>query len=214
MIVAEHKAGGLRESKCKLGRSFAVPEAWEFPEYIDGRPYLLPADDQGRTSECAAYSTAGIEESLNWFKTGKRVSIDPHPLYLRAKELDGEPGEDTGTTLDSILKAARLMGYFERVNAYDINNDVDLRYALHKFPMALVGLKIHDGWNKTPSDGRVPNGTRFLGGHALIACYYDRDGVEGVNSWGIRWGRNGFWRLTWKQYAEQFMDAKGFAFIQ
>lgn len=206
----DHKAGGLRESPIRLGKSFSIPSAWECPEYIDGRPYLLPADDQGQSSKCVAYAASGIEESLEWFKTGRKITVDPDPLYARAKEIDGEPGEDNGTTFESIIRAARLMQYLEQVDAYDIHNALDLRYALHRFPLVLMGLRITDGWNHTGSDGKVPDSNKFIGGHGLVACYYDSYGPGGVNSWNTCWGENGRWYISWAQFEQQFMDAKGF----
>jgi hypothetical protein len=210
----DHIAGGLRKSPVRLGNTFDIPPAWEYPAYIDGRPYLLPADDQGKSSKCAAYAVAGIEEALEWFKTGKKKTVDPDPIYARAKELDDEAGEDNGTTLESIIKAARSLHYFEDVEVFDVHNDLDLRYALHRFPLVLVGLEITDGWNKVGDDGHVPDGSRKLGGHAMVDSFYNSYGPGGINSWGTSWGDSGRWYISWKQFREQFMCAKGFSIIR
>ena len=83
----------------------------------------------------------------------------------------------------------------------------DIQWALHRYRVALIGFDIDDNWNDAGRNGwigRRPDAEN-LGGHAVLACYYDAEGIGWQNSWGSRWGWEGFGRMTWQQFGEQFM---------
>lgn len=167
--------------------------------------------DYSVVHNCAAYATSGIQEAMNWWKTGKRASVDPQPLYDEAKRLDGEPGKDNGTTLEQIIKAALNLDLLVDTEIFDIKNGLEFRYAMHKLPLVLLGLNITEGWNNAGKDGIIPTGGNTLGGHAVVGCYYDQDGIWITNSWGPTWGKDGRGFITWRQFNDQFMGAKGFS---
>ena len=60
-----------------------------------------------------------------------------------------------------------------------------------------------------------PAGSSLLGGHAVLAVGYDPQGILIVNSWGTRWGEQGFARLTydfvrryaWEAWVMEDLDA-------
>jgi hypothetical protein len=205
------KAGGLVHAPAKHPFRFAVPLGWEYPAYIDGRPYLLPSDDQGRTNQCTAYALRGIQEAISWWMTGHKENLDPTPLYLEAKRLDGEPNKDNGTTLDRIIEAAENLDLLQGVTVYDVCSPIELRYALHKFPLVLIGLQITDKWNDVGGDGVIAAGGNAIGGHAIVADYVDDRGFGITNSWGMEWGKRGKAFVKWELWNQQFMSAKGFS---
>lgn len=206
----QHKAGGLKYHIPQSRSYCGAPIGWEYPAYIDGRPYQLPSDDQGRTSQCAAFAMAGIIESVNWWQTGKRVTVDPVPIYAEAKRIDGEPGQDNGTTLDSIVTAAQNLSLLNIRRVFDIENGYELRYALHKFPLVLGGFRITKGWNDVDGKGVIRPSNERIGGHAVDINYYDQLGVGILNSWGTDWARNGMAFLRWDDFSQQFFAGKGF----
>jgi hypothetical protein len=206
----KYRAGGLLPSLPRLSHNLAVPPAWEYPEYIDGRPYLMAADDQGKSSACSGFGMTGILEAIAWWRTGKKVMIDASNFYAEEKKRDQDPQE--GATLETAIRTARELGYLEGVEVYDVESELDFRYAMHKFPMVLLGLNITDGWTHVDRKGMIGEGTKKLGGHCIIGDYYDDAKIDVTNSWGRSWGLNGKAYLTWAQFRKQLMSAKGFAF--
>jgi hypothetical protein len=79
--------------------------------------------------------------------------------------------------------------------------------------VVIIGFEIDEGWNACSSvTGYIGHGGATLGGHAVLGCYYDGDGFGFENSWAKTWGRNGFGRMTWKQFDEQFLYALAVSF--
>jgi hypothetical protein len=77
----------------------------------------------------------------------------------------------------------------------------ELKQALAAGKIVVAGVYVTDSfmrWGGTGSIG-VPEGAIY-GGHAVVFCGYDdsRQAIRGVNSWGKKWGDNGFF---WLDYA-------------
>jgi hypothetical protein len=207
------KAGGLLVDKpdLLLATTGADTSNLQAPLYVDNRGLLLPADNQGDKPWCAAYTMATVIEIAKWKKTRERVTIDPAPIYVKAKLHDGN--NDPGTYLDSVFVAARKLGLIpESASMRALRTRNDVKFAIREFEVCLLGLMITDGWNDVNlRTGYIGNGKQKLGGHAIAGCWYNdtpgaRDNGIGIgNSWGLSWGVNGFGRLTWEQFDEQFM---------
>lgn len=207
-----YKAGGLLVAKPDLTLATSVStEGMQAPVYIDNRSLLLTADDQGQTSQCAAYSMATVIEVAKWKQGRMRKTIDPGPIYAEAKRIDGDDNE--GTYLDSVFKASKnlgLIGPGSTMRALKTRNDV--KFAIREHEVCLLGFMISDGWNEVNRrTGYIGLGRDKLGGHAVAGCWYNdiagaRDiGIGWGNSWSPSWGVNGFGRMTWAQFEEQFM---------
>ena len=207
------EAGGLLLDKEDLKFSVAAPVSSneQPPTYVDNRSFLLAADDQGTTSQCAAYSMASVIEVALWKKTREHRTIDPVPIYDEAKRIDGN--SEPGTYLDSVVHAAKTLGLISidaRARALRTRNDV--KFALREFEVCLLGMKITQGWNNVDArTGFIGPDPQSLGGHAVTACWYDDSpgssapGIGIENSWGLSWGVRGFGRMTWEQFDKQFL---------
>ncbi len=208
---------GLRLEKPTTLRLMARPKKWTPPEYVDGRPLLLPADDQGQTSACTGFGMAGVCEALRWWATGERKSFDGLALYDWEKKLDNDNQE--GSTLETAIKAAHDLGWLTftnpegktvTVDVYDITNPVELQYALHRCPVVLGGFRITQAWSKPSKDGSLANSRTFIGGHCVDIDAFDPFGIDICNSWGLAYGVKGHIRLSWAQVKQQLFSAKGF----
>jgi hypothetical protein len=207
-----YKAGGLLFDKPDLTLAAPVdPYAGEPPLYLDHRSILLPPDDQGQDPYCAAYTMASVIEVALWKKTRLRKTIDPVPIYIEAKRIDGNT--DPGTYLDSVFKAAvnlKLIAPTAAMRALRTRKDV--MFAIREHEVCLLGFNITEGWNKGDKrTGFIGAGDQKLGGHAVTGCWYNGisgshdTGVGWGNSWSQSWGIGGFGRMSWEQFDRQFM---------
>lgn len=202
----DFKAGGLVLGDSVL-RASLVSKSFVSPAYIDSRPYCIESSNQGDSSACAGFTMAGLKEIRNWQDTGVPVQFDGHACYAKAKSIDGRP-QSPGTTLDHALAAAAKLGWFaDSASIIGVSGERELRFALHRHGACAVGLRITEEWNSVnKTTGYIADDpeARVMGGHAVLACYYDKDGVGVQNSWGD-WGCAGFGRLTWAQFRRQFV---------
>lgn len=181
------------------------------PPHIDLRFEMLPASDQGNTSQCAAYSMAGWIEHYRWKRHGICEQIDPEPIYARAKKIDGD--NQAGTSLYSVLQAAQDLGHLSAIaqeSIREVTSADEAREALHRHGVLLAGFHITEGWSKAGKDGWIEQGGAALGGHAVVLVGYslveEPNYFSLQNSWGdLRHGWRGFCRLHAGQFEQEFM---------
>lgn len=199
-------AGGLMPAKRMMSAQNTVYKSPRFiaPRKIDNRDLCIVTSDQGQTSMCAAYSTAGQIEVKNWKSLHYPEQIDPIPIYAEAKRLDGDSSD--GTSLDNAAQAVINLKIYNG-DAKFINKDLDtIRYAVHTNDIVVGGFLITDEWNLV-KDGIITksSGAAVLGGHAVLIVGYDEKGLYIQNSWGPNWGSWGFALIPWELVSAQFM---------
>ena len=201
-------AGGLlptRLVRC-AGNTLKTSSKFVAPKKLDFRDMCLEPNDQGSTPHCAGYATAGYIEVQKWRINHYPEQIDGDAIYETAKKLDNNT--EDGTTLESAANAAISMGLISGTPKL-INAGVnDIKFAIHSYLACIAGFNITNEWNYVDKNGSIRdlgNRAQFLGGHAVLICGYDSDGVYIQNSWGSSWGLYGFIHLSWKQYNHQFM---------
>lgn len=197
-----------KADRLKFGARIECP-----PELLlDG--YCTAVEDQGSKPYCAAYSASNFAESVLWRKKGYPVAIDPDPLYLHAKTIDGDPTGD-GTYLECTLEALLAKGYFDkglcRVKTFGgsrfFSGDglASVKNAIHRYGCCIAGFQITGEWFD-PKGGVIRGNVKSPeGGHAVTLVGYDRDGVLILNSWGESYAHKGFVYITNKAFNEQFM---------
>ena len=182
------------------------------PKRIDLRDYCTQTEDQLNRPWCAAFAAAGFAENVLWRKNDHFDQIDPAWIYRYAKMNDGDPNGD-GTTLTAALDALTdgNSPLFDRRKCQVRvlrSNGLALRYAIHKYGCCLGGFNITREWYSIGKDSPyiVGNGSQAgIGGHAVLICGYDREGVWLQNSWGWRWGEYGFARISWPCWSSQWI---------
>jgi len=123
------------------------------------------------------------------------------PKLKRGVNTQTEPGENwVGDAFRTPL------GAYYRVDHHRI---ADMQAALNETGVVYVTAQIHEGWNSPQQDGRILNhrGENILGGHAFLLVGYDKEGFWIQNSWGRKWGRNGFAHLAYRDWLENGFDA-------
>jgi hypothetical protein len=150
---------------------------------------LLIQLDQGQTGHCVGFGSAGwgnsapIEDSYQ--------NADGHKIYYLAKVIDGEPGQENGSSVHSGVKALKQMG---RVASYYFGTTVDTlkQWVLEQNPVICGTDWFNDMFNPDADGVVVPTGG-VAGGHCYLMLGYDTstDLFEFDNSWGPTWGKKG-----------------------
>lgn len=185
------------------------------PLKIDNRQLCSPTDNQGDSPHCAGYSAAQIAEAIYWKRTGKLVNMDAHQIYAKAKELDGHI-EQNGTGVTQALIAALLLSAFRNKEAVQVNeiygNGMDdtivkVKNVIHKYDFILGGFRITDDWYNCVNGKYIINNSanRFIGGHGVVICGYDSQGLFIQNHWSKDWGAKGFAKIPWNVFKEEFL---------
>lgn len=184
------------------------------PLKCDNRQQCAPTDDQGNTSQCAAYSICNWAEALLWKRTGKIANLNAEQVYAGAKQIDGMKNED-GTMLEYAIQSALKLGGFQNTSKMKIQflyNDKTtrtiemLKFLIHKYDFVHAGFNIYEGWFKCDSNNyKVKHSGACAGGHAVLICGYDTEGVYIQNSWGKEWGACGFAVVPWDVFINDFM---------
>jgi hypothetical protein len=165
-----------------------------------------------------------------------RASVSERMMYEMARRYDDTPGEEySGSTLrgamkgwhkhgvctrtrwpyvpgknDNVLsteraKEARLrpLGAYYRVNHQDL---VAMHSAITEVGILYAGARVHEGWRHVKADGLIPKNDSLIGGHAFAIVAYDSSGFWIQNSWGPKWGRAGFCKISYDDWLENGLD--------
>lgn len=113
-----------------------------------------------------------------------------------------------GITLDDTRARdarRRPLGAYFRVNHRDL---VAMHCALAEVGVLYASAVVHEGWDAVGADGSIPltPGFRDLGLHAFAIVAFDERGFWIQNSWGRRWGADGFARLAYDDWLARGQD--------
>jgi hypothetical protein len=158
--------------------------------------YLDMISDQGNTPHCVGFG---------WLNYGNCEPIDDnwlndrgHELYYKAKEFDGEPGAENGSSTLSGVKAFKAFGFLEG-DQYAFATDIeDIKvWVLDQSPV-VVGTNWYDSMFYPDSRGVVTVDGNIAGGHEYLIIGYDRetDMFLCANSWGQSFGINGSFSIS------------------
>lgn len=157
--------------------------AWELPIQLD----------QGETGHCVGFGWAGWVDATP--VPGTYQNADAHALYYECKIIDGEPGQETGSTVRSGALALRNRG---RLAAFAFARSLA---EIDEWVNAQGSVVVGTAWTEdmfTPDgDGYVKPTGRVQGGHCYLML--DRLDAEDAylfqNSWGEGWGQSGRFKI-------------------
>jgi hypothetical protein len=211
-----------------------VPTLVEVPTSIPLDDYLrveVPVLDQGREGACTGFALATVVHYL--LRTRKVVpdtgDVSPKMLYDLARRYDEWPGEEYegssargamkawqrhGVCADSLWPnspdcwgdaATRPLGAYSRVNHRDL---VAMHSAIAEARVLYATGIVHEGWNHVGTNGNIPftGDEAVLGGHAFAIVGYDADGFWIQNSWGTKWGNQGFGHVSYDDWLQHGTD--------
>lgn len=170
-----------------------IPEQYQIP-------YILPINNQGNYPRCVGESARVIKVEKER-REQNDVDFDPQWIYNECKKIDGIPNTQ-GTYFRSAFKVLKNKGALAmgdpnydkyRIGAYTkVNIDFeDIKRAIYEHGVVLAGFKMsNDGW--TTANTRKPFNGEIVFGHAVPLVGYTKDKIIFQNSWGDKWGDNGY----------------------
>lgn len=195
------KAWAKEVTKLLVGREPIVPQPE--PIVVANKRWSTKSQlDQGTTPHCTGFAWAHWSNALPTENTMSEQQA--HSIYYRAKEIDGEPRAENGSTIHSSVKAMKDLG---RVDAYAWTTDLEeiKQWVLTKGPM-VVGTYWYAGMFDPNGTGYVHPTGSIEGGHAYQIVGYSRglDVFTFQNSWGKSWGDNGFFYMHANEWFSVF----------
>ena len=107
----------------------------------------------------------------------------------------GKPGGlNDARTADALR---RPLGAYLRVNHKDL---VAMHSALAEVGILFATAGVHAGWERVGAGGDIPYTDESTGAHAFAIVAYDAQGFWIQNSWGPRWGQDGFARISYDDW--------------
>lgn len=199
----------------KFGRIVSPPDPrdfnlkWFIPKKLEPAPtsrkWDFPATslDQGETPHCIGFGIADFGINLPTFT--QYTNEDGHEFYYKCKVVDGDPGNENGSTLRSAAKVLQEIGAINNY-AFAQNLSSIKWWLLNRGP--LIAGTIWTEYMMEPNEDLVlDTGGYILGGHAYILNEWTEDGLIGIqNSWGKEWGDNGKAYIRADDFAELFVN--------
>ncbi|WCL54735.1 C1 family peptidase [Gimibacter soli] len=98
----------------------------------------------------------------------------------------------------------RPLGAYFRVNHQDL---VAMHCAITEAGILYASAAVHQGWQRVGKDGVIAYpGGNMIGGHAFAIVAYDEEGLWIQNSWGTKWGKKGFARISYEDWLANGSD--------
>jgi hypothetical protein len=164
-----------------------------------------------------------------------RTRVSPRMLYEMARRYDEWPGETySGSSARGAMKGwhkhgvraekvwpyspneagqltddrasdalRRPLGAYFRVNHRDL---VAMHSAISEVGILYATGMVHDGWMAVPRTGLIEPMASPLGGHAFAIVGYDERGFWIQNSWGKKWGHDGFGLVSYDDWMKNGTD--------
>jgi C1A family cysteine protease len=206
------------------------------PKKLDYRNDLQPIRNQGQQGTCYAQATACMKEWQEKKDSGFDEYFSPQFFYdNRPNNYDDNINNDDGMYGRDVMKLIKNIGIcrentypygniqhkddiselaYEEAKEYiiksyaRINTMFDLKKSLLKNGPCLIAFPVYN----YSSEFWVKNG-ESKGGHAVIVVGYDKDGFIIRNSWGGKWGNDGYstynyndWGCHWEIWTTIDLD--------
>lgn len=163
--------------------------------------------DQGNTPHCVGFAHAGngIAEPIEDDWTDSMGDT----LYYRAKDYDGESGQENGSSTLSGIKAFMDFASVPGGYAWAATLDDIVTWVLIKAPV-VTGTDWHNNMFYPDADGLVHIGGGVAGGHEWMITGVDTVARQFhcVNSWGTGFGVGGKFKIGFDDYQVLF-DSQG-----
>ena len=138
------------------------------------------------------------------------VCTDEKWPYLDKSGENAFVGPSPGWETDAMR---RRLGVYYRIDRRSV---VDIQAAICEVGAVYVSANVHKGWNVTGDDVtghdslpaiKSPEMLENLGGHAFVLVGYSPKGFVIQNSWGAKWGSQGFAVLPYDEWVRHGLDA-------
>lgn len=198
----------LNEDVCLSSlKNFKINDSKDYiyPNIIDYRDFCLPTNNQRDTPHCVGYTVGGYLE-INYWKTfhiPRQFKADE--IYKAGRQY--KPDTISGTRIEYCLLQLKSDNVFKGTIYSYIPKSVDqVKYAVHQYGPLMCGLIITDEWYDLDKEFKIKEKKKYkiLGGHCVLCCGYNKNGVFIQNSWGYqKWGNYGFALVPWEMWMKQ-----------
>jgi len=147
--------------------------------------------DQADTNHCVGAAWCGWGICLP--TASEYTNEDLHRVYYECKVIDGDPGEENGTTLRTGAKAMRARG---RISRYYFAGSVrEAADFVCTYGSIILGIDWYEGFNDADANGVIHVAGEIVGGHCILWTGVVVMNGEAYavlrNSWGTDWGLGG-----------------------
>jgi len=211
--------------------SFAAPDPSTWKDCDLSEIVSITIRNQGQYGSCTGHAGIAIEDLIR-----QKMGLEPVLLSCTFPYAHVNGGRDNGASVSSILKVLKEIGTcthaecgtdqiykqqipqsafktaekFKIEEAFLCRSFEEICEAINRgFPVAF-GIMIGQNFNRLSAEGVAPLPDVIAGGHALagVGLKKQRGGwlIKTQNSWGTRWGINGFCYLT-RGHFDNMVDA-------
>lgn len=175
-------------------KNFDIPEEYSYVNF------LPPVENQGSTNMCVTYSLAA---HLDWncnvdnsIDNNRNNHINKQEIYS-ARSIPGDNGMTFKEALNFLKKQGVKSDHGKlKIEKYAmVKSELGLKHALLLNGPCVGGLYV-----KNPTGQDFWNGNENLGGHAIAIVGYNQYGFIIRNSWGTRYGKNGYWVIRYEDF--------------
>jgi hypothetical protein len=150
--------------------------------------YSRPLLDQKDTPHCPGFGAANFGN--NPPTEDDFTNADGDRFYYMCKEIDGEPGQENGSTVRSVGKMLQKIGRIQNY-AFAHNTDEVTYWLLHNGPVMCGTSWMEDMFTPDTQNIIHPTG-KVVGGHFyIINAVYNNMWYRIHNSWDDQWGVHG-----------------------
>lgn len=168
----------------------------------------VPIFDQGSLGSCTGNAAVGSYCTAPF--SGKNLTEkDAIEIYSAATRLDNisgvYPPNDTGSNGLSVMKAMKQKGWIKGyTHAFGLDHVLK---ALVLVP-GITGITWLTGCDSPDAEGVVKYEGAVRGGHEIELVGIDTSNkrVWFANSWGPSWGKDGYFAMSWDDYAKALAD--------
>lgn len=175
-------------------KNFDIPEEYSYVNF------LPPVENQGSTNMCVTYSLAA---HLDWncnvdnsIDNNRNNHINKQEIYS-SRSIPGDNGMTFKEALNFLKKQGVKSDHGKlRIEKYAmVKSELGLKHALLLNGPCVGGLYV-----KNPTGQDFWNGNQNYGGHAISIVGYNQYGFIIRNSWGTRYGKNGYWVIRYEDF--------------
>jgi len=189
------------------------------PEILDYRDVFdkyFPVIDQGSQGSCAGCSGTAMRQYQEYLDTGLLKKLSEQFVYNNREDtsVDGMYMQDLmrilykiGICLNDLCEygstrkpteAAYKDALKRLTQGYaSVNTIEEFKTALYTQGPCVVAVPVY---NYTERMWVQRTGDKFLGGHAMCCCGYNKEGFIIRNSWGTDWGQHGYCILPYSDF--------------
>lgn len=179
---------------------FGEIENFDIPLEYSYLEYLPDVENQGSTNMCVTYA---VSAHLDWNCNVDNKQDNKQNNHIDKKEIYSirhTPG-DNGMTFKEALNFLKKQGVRSdfgklKISKYAmVKSEIALKHALLLNGPCVAGLYVKDPYAKD-----FWNGNKLNGGHAIAIVGYTKYGFIIRNSWGKRYGKDGYWIIPYNEF--------------